>query len=83
MVKLNKYVDGLEEVLERLEEKIEALEEKIEAIDEKCSDADRDYTESENNRILKYTEQIEELEAERDDIENALEYLREYTENEE
>ncbi len=78
MIKLNKYVNGLENVVEKIERKIEELTDKMEAIQENAFDEDRDMTEAEWNKFYKLEEQIDELEGEKDEIENALDYLRDY-----
>ena len=80
MIKLNKHIDALEEVLEKINARIEALEEKEAAIEDNAGDHDRDLTEAEEARIEKITEEIEELEGEMDAIENALDYLNDYIE---
>lgn len=80
MIKLNSIVERLEIVRQKLEDKIDALQEKINLIDEKCADEDRDYTIVENGRVTKYTETIEELESECDDVQNAIDYLSDYCE---
>ena len=81
MIKLTKQVNSLESILERLEIKIDELTEKQSEIEYNAMDHDRDMTEKECDRYDALQEKIEELEAERDDIENALDYLREYTED--
>ena len=78
MIKLNRPVEMLENILEKLEEKIDALQDKMDALEENACDRDRDRTEAEWNRWYKYEEQQDELRAEADEIENALDYLREY-----
>ena len=78
MIKLNRPVDMLETILEKIEAKIESLQEKMDALEENACDNDRDMTASEWDRWYKWEEQIDELRAEADEIENALDYLREY-----
>lgn len=51
----------------------------MKAIENKAGDEDREFTTSEENRYDKLREQIEELQEEIDEIENALVFLREYT----
>lgn len=80
MIKLNRHFDALESVIEKIEAKIEELEAKMEALEEAAADEDRDMTSREWERFFKYEEQIEELNGEIDDIQNALDYLRDYTE---
>ena len=79
MVKLNRSVALLESALEAIEVRIEELQEKMDAIEENACDHDRDMTESEHNRWLKLEDQIDDLQSEADAIENALDYLRDYT----
>lgn len=78
MIKLNKYVNGLENVIEKIEQRIDELNEKKDAIEENAFDEDREMTKAEWNKFYKLEEQIEELEGEKDEIENALDYLRDY-----
>ena len=78
MIKLNKPIDMLEKILEQIDEKIEALTAKQEAIVDKACNADHDLTEGEMNRYDALQEKIDELEGEKDDIECALDYLRDY-----
>lgn len=78
MIKLNKQVESLENVVAKIERKIWELEEKKDAIEENAGDEDRDMTKAEWNKFYKLEEQIEELEGEKDEIENALDYLRDY-----
>lgn len=79
MIKLNKQVESLENIIEKIEQRIEVLRLRKDAIEEKAGDEDRDMTQAEWNRFYKLEEQIEELEGEKDEIENALDYLRDYT----
>ena len=79
MIKLNKPVEMLEAIMEKLEAKIDELKDKMDAIEENACDHDRDMTAAEQNRWYKTEEQIDELQSEYDEIENALDYLREYT----
>lgn len=78
MVKLNKQVESLENVIEKIEQKIEELEEKKSAIEENAFDNDREMTRAEWNRYYKIEDEIDELQAEIDEIDNALDYLRDY-----
>ena len=80
MIKLNKPVDMLEGILEKIETKIEELQDKMNALEENACDLDREMTASEQNRWYKYEAQIDELRSEADEIENALDYLRDFTE---
>lgn len=78
MIKLNKQVEALERILEKIEDKQRELEEKIEAVQDAACDDDRDLTKAEENRILKLQEQIDELEDQADDVQNAIDYLSDY-----
>jgi prefoldin subunit 5 len=78
MIKLNRPVELLENALEKIEAKIEQLSEKRNAIEENAADYDRDLTAREWDKIFKYDEQIEALQFEMDEIENALDYIRDY-----
>ena len=80
MIKLNRPVEMLEAILEKIEAKIETLQEKMDALEENACDHDRDMTQGEWDRWYKWEDQTEELRAEKDEIENALDYLREFTE---
>ncbi len=80
MIKLNKQVDALENILERLENSIDDLIGKQGEIEERAEEHDRDMTGKEQERYVKFQEKIEELEDERDAIESALDYLRDYVE---
>lgn len=79
MVKLNKQVNSLENVIEKIERKIEELSDKMDAIQETACDEDRELTSREWDKIWKWEEEISELEDEVIEIENALNCLREYT----
>lgn len=79
MIKLNRPVDMLESILEKIEEKIDELSTKRNEIEENACDEERDLTQREWNKIFKYDEQIEELQIEMDEIQNALDYLKDYT----
>lgn len=79
MVKINKLVENLEDVLSKIEDKLEELEEQKQSIIDNACDHDRELTSAEERRIDKIDEDIEELEGEADDIQNSLDYLRNYT----
>jgi prefoldin subunit 5 len=79
MIKLNKPVAMLENILKTIEANIEHLQDKMDALEENACDHDRDMTAREQNKWDKYEEQMEELQAEEDEINNALDYLRDYT----
>lgn len=78
MVKLNKYINSLERVIEKIEYRIEELEEKKTILEDRAGESDREMTNRELYLYDKYDKEIEELEAEKDDIENALDCIREY-----
>ena len=80
MIKLNKPVEMLESILEKIEAKIEELQEKMDALEENACDHDRDMTDAEWNRWYKWEAKRDEWQSEYDEIGNALDYLREYTE---
>lgn len=79
MVKLNKQVDSLENVIEKIERKIEELSDKMLTLQDIAGEEDRELTSREWDKIWKWEEEISELEDEIIEIENALNYLREYT----
>ena len=79
MIKLNRQVEALEAVIEKIEAKQEELQDKIDAYIWRAIDADRELTEAEFKKMDQLQEQIEELEEEADIIQNALDYLRDYT----
>lgn len=80
MMKLNKQVEALEKMQDKIQEKIDQLQEKMDAIEDHAGDMDRDLTQSEQDRFDHYEEQIQELECESDDIQNAIDYLLDYCE---
>ena len=77
-VNINRPIDQLAEALTKAEAKQEFLGKKIEEIEDNADDHERDLTASEKARVDKLTEQIEDLEAQIDAINNALDYLNEY-----
>lgn len=79
MIKLNKQVESLEDIMSKIETKIEELEEKKQAIIDNACEHDREITSAEENRMDKIDEKIDELNEEADDIRNALDYLSNYT----
>lgn len=79
MIKLNKQVEALEAIIEKIEAKIEELEEKKEAIMDNACEHDREMTNAEYKRIDSLDEKIEELEEEADNVQNAIDYLSDYT----
>ena len=78
MLKLNKQVESLYKMIEKIERRIEELEEKENSIEEKAADDDREMTTREWNLYEKYDAEIENLEDEKTDIFNAIDYLEEY-----
>lgn len=79
MIKLNKQVENLEDIMSKIEMKIEELEEKKQAIIDNADEHERELTSSEENCIEKIDEKIDELYEELDSIENAISYLSDYT----
>ena len=79
-IKLNKQVKDLEQMQERIEKQIEFIREKMDMIEENACDHDRDLTEREQNKWFKYEEDIDELNYEKDEIQNAIDYLRDFCE---
>ena len=54
MIKLNKQVNSLENVIEKIEQKIEELFEKIDILQDKAGDEDRELTSREWDKIYKW-----------------------------
>lgn len=79
MIKLNKEVEHLEDIINRIERKIEELEEKKQAIIDNADDHDREITTAEYRRMDAIDEKIDELNEEADNVQNAIDYLRDYT----
>lgn len=79
IVRLNSIVNRLEDIRENIESKIDDLREKQEAIEAWADEYDRDLTDVEQTRYDKIEDDISELEYEIDSIDNALDYLRDYT----
>lgn len=79
MIKLNRHYESLEKVVEKLKDKIKELEEKQEKIEENADEQGRDMTTSELERWDKYADEIYYLETQLEDVENAMNYLIEYT----
>lgn len=78
MIKLNRHVTALENTQEKIEERIETIRTKIEAIEEKAFDEDRDLTRAEQNRIFTFLDNLDELQTEYNEIQNAIDYLKDY-----
>ena len=79
MIKLNKPVAMLENVLQTLEARIDLLQSKMDTLEETAFERDREMTAREWALWNKYEDQMEELQSEADEINNALDYLRDYT----
>lgn len=79
MIKLNKQVEILEDIINRIEIKVEELEDKKQAIIDNADEHDREITVSEEKRMDAIDEKIDELNEEADNIQNAIDYLRDYT----
>ena len=79
MIKLNKQVESLEDLIEKIGYKIDELEEKKQAIIDNACEHEREITSAEEKRIDAIDEKIEELEEEADAIQNAIDYLSDYT----
>ena len=78
MIKLNKQVNALESILDRLDEKIEELMKKQSDIEENAEYHNREITQREQDRYDKLQEKIDNLYDEKDAIDCALDYLRDY-----
>lgn len=79
MIKLNKQVVNLEDIIGKIEIKIEELEDKKQAIIDNADDNERGLTIAEEKRIDSIDEKIDELNEEADAVQNAIDYLRDYT----
>ena len=78
MIKLNRQVESLEDIIHKIEMKIEELEEKKQAIIDNACDHDRELTSAEEKRMDALDEKIDELNEEADNVQNAIDYLRDY-----
>lgn len=78
MIKLNRQVENLEDLICKIERKIEELEEKKQAIIDNACDMERDITSVEEKRMDNIDIKIDELNEEADAIQNAIDYLRDY-----
>lgn len=78
MIKLNRPISVLEEFMAKVGRKIDALEEKRDAIEDNAFEHNRDMTEREQAQYCDLDEQIAVLECELENIEMALDLLREY-----
>ena len=79
MIKLNKQVANLEDIIGKIEIKIDELEDKKQAIIDNADDNERELTSAEEKRIDSIDEKIDELNEEADAVQNAIDYLRDYT----
>lgn len=79
MMKLNRQYESLEKVVEKLKDKIQEFEEKQERIEEHADKHGRDMTPAELERWDKYADEIYDLETQLEDVENAMNYLVDYT----
>lgn len=79
MIKLNKQVENLEDIIYKIETKIEELEEKKQAIIDNADEHDRELTSAEYRRMDSIDEKIDELNEEADNVQNAIDYLKDYT----
>ena len=79
MIKLNRQVESLEDIINKIEMKIEELEEKKQTIIDNACDHDRELTSAEEKRMDALDEKIDELNEEADNVQNAIDYLRDYT----
>ena len=78
MVKLNRQVASLEDIIEKIETKVMELEEKKQDIIDNADLCEREISAAEYRRMEKIDDQIDELNDEADDIQNAIDYLRDY-----
>lgn len=76
LVKIQKQVQGLENALETIEARIMTLDDRIDHLEEVSWE--KDLTDVQQEKLESYTEQKEALEQEQSDIEDALDYIREY-----
>lgn len=81
MIKLDKQVASLEAVQDRIEDKINELQERMDAIQERADEMDRNLTDAEHKRYYKLFDEAEELQYEYDEINNAIDYLKDFCEN--
>lgn len=79
MIKLNKQVDSLYKVLEKIDTKLEILRAKQEAIEDKSTYFERDMTRCEQERYNALEDEIDNLLYEYHEIENALDFLKDFT----
>ena len=77
-ISTNKAIETLEKLQQRIDEKITDICEKMDAIEERAADADRDLTRAEQDRFDAYDEVVDDLRAEWDEVQNAIDYLMDY-----
>lgn len=78
MIKLNKQVASLEDVLTKIEMQIEELEDKKQEIIDNACYSEREMTKAEEKKIDTIDEKIESLNEEADAVQNAIDYLSDY-----
>ena len=78
VIDLTKEVDMLYRKHEQINELMDLYEEKKEAIEEHADDMCREMTEKEQERWDKLDEAIYDLQAEYDEVQNALDYIAEF-----
>ena len=78
MIKLNRQAEALKNTISKIEQKIESLRDKYVSIEENVWNEHREMTEKERNKRYNIIEEIEELKNEINEIEFALDYLRNY-----
>ncbi len=79
-MKLTKYYDKIQAIYDSFDDLIARLEENQNAIEEKAIDHDREMTETEQNKYDEIDEQIQAIEACKDNLEYAMSEIEEYTE---
>ena len=78
-VRTGKAIEMLEALQQKCIDKQAEISEKMEAIEEKACDADRDLTRAEQDRYDTYEGYLSDLDAECDEIQNAIDYLMDYS----
>lgn len=79
MIKLNKQVANLEDIVCKLQRKIDELEDKKQGIIDNATDNGYAFTSAVEKRLAAIDEKIDELNEEADMIQNAIDYLSNYT----
>lgn len=77
-IRTDKAVDLLQNILDKIDIRIEEIDMKMCELEERAGDADRDLTTREQDRFDKWEEDIEDLRAEYDEVQNAIDYLMNY-----